>query len=220
MSGRKYSHILWDFNGTMFNDTQLLHELVNEELLAHGKPPITMAEYLDKMCHPVRDFYERIGVDFMLHNFDVLSRRFHSRYISRFHSCSGHSGLEDLLGAFKQQGFRQSILSALPHDLLLEIVGHFAWDSFFADIQGHPEEGGGSKVAHGRELLERSMSKPAETIIIGDTLHDAEVAEALGIDCLLVSHGVNSRTRLAESRFPIVDSLAEVEIFVLKECHA
>jgi len=39
---------------------------------------------------------------------------------------------------------------------------------------------------------------PGETVMVGDTLHDAEVAETLGFDCRLYAGGHNSAERLAE----------------------
>ena len=39
---------------------------------------------------------------------------------------------------------------------------------------------------------------PGETVMVGDTLHDAEVAEALGFDFRLYAGGHNSAERLAE----------------------
>jgi len=41
-------------------------------------------------------------------------------------------------------------------------------------------------------------------------LHDAEVADTIGIDCVLVAHGYQSRRRLEKSGRPIVDSLSEL----------
>jgi FMN phosphatase YigB (HAD superfamily) len=39
------------------------------------------------------------------------------------------------------------------------------------------------------DLLCRRGLRPAETLMVGDTLEDAHAAEAAGMDCDLVSHG-------------------------------
>ena len=49
----------------------------------------------------------------------------------------------------------------------------------------------------------------SEVVLIGDTLHDAEVAEAIGVDCVLVAHGHQSKQRLKQGGVPVVDSLRE-----------
>lgn len=46
------------------------------------------------------------------------------------------------------------------------------------------------------ELIRLSQVPKGETVIIGDTLHDLEVARALEIDAVLISHGHQCATRL------------------------
>ena len=47
-------------------------------------------------------------------------------------------------------------------------------------------------------------------LLVGDTLHDAEVAQVLGTDCILIADGHQSKERLAQSGLPVVDSLEEL----------
>ena len=47
-------------------------------------------------------------------------------------------------------------------------------------------------------MLKDCTINPAETLMVGDTLHDAEVAAALGFDCVLYSGGHNSEWRLRQ----------------------
>jgi phosphoglycolate phosphatase-like HAD superfamily hydrolase len=51
--------------------------------------------------------------------------------------------------------------------------------------------------------------------LIGDSHHDAEVAAGLGINCLLVVAGHNSRERLQQNGNRVVNNLSE--IFEIKE---
>ena len=52
-----------------------------------------------------------------------------------------------------------------------------------------------------------------EIRMIGDTGHDKEVADALGIRCLLVSSGYESSARLASRGAPVLRSVADVPEF-------
>ena len=47
-------------------------------------------------------------------------------------------------------------------------------------------------------------------LLIGDTLHDAEVAAAADVDCVLVAHGHQSKERLKQSGAQVVDSLEAI----------
>ena len=46
--------------------------------------------------------------------------------------------------------------------------------------------------------------------MVGDTLHDSEVAEAMNIDCLLVDHGHISRERLEKTDRKVISNLNQV----------
>ena len=46
--------------------------------------------------------------------------------------------------------------------------------------------------------------------MVGDTLHDSEVAEAMNIDCLLVDHGHISRERLEKTGRKVISNLNQV----------
>jgi phosphoglycolate phosphatase len=51
---------------------------------------------------------------------------------------------------------------------------------------------------------------PKEVWLVGDTLHDFDVAEKLGCQCILVSQGHQSRERLRQSKAIVVENLENV----------
>jgi len=51
---------------------------------------------------------------------------------------------------------------------------------------------------------------PARTVMIGDTCHDAEVARAMGIDVVLLSHGHHLKDRLLSCSFVVFDDVYEL----------
>ena len=51
-------------------------------------------------------------------------------------------------------------------------------------------------------------------LMVGDTDHDFEVSQALGIDCILISHGHNSILRLKQTNAHIVDNLSKLAYFL------
>ena len=70
--------------------------------------------------------------------------------------------------------------------------------------------GTAKKIQYLVQLLELLPHDASEVLLIGDTLHDAEVADAIGVDCVLVAHGYQSRQRLVQSGRPVIDSLSEL----------
>ncbi len=69
---------------------------------------------------------------------------------------------------------------------------------------------GHSKREIGRALLRDLALAPETVLLIGDSLHDHEVAVDLGTACLLVAHGHQSRARLEQTGASVLDRLAEI----------
>ena len=75
---------------------------------------------------------------------------------------------------------------------------------------GQADQHAKGKVAAGADLLARAAAPRQRTLLVGDTLHDYAVAKALGIDCILVSLGHHSTSRLTTECESVVESLADV----------
>ena len=65
------------------------------------------------------------------------------------------------------------------------------------------------KVEQGQQWIRQLDWDPAEIVLVGDTLHDFEVAEAMGSDCILLAHGHHCPTRLEQTGAPVAHSLGD-----------
>jgi len=77
-------------------------------------------------------------------------------------------------------------------------------------VRGLSDYSANTKVDLGVSLLTEIDAPKSAIVLVGDTLHDHEVASAMGCSCVLVSHGHQARDRLEASGATIVDSLDEV----------
>jgi phosphoglycolate phosphatase len=83
-------------------------------------------------------------------------------------------------------------------------------DHFFEEIVGISDKLAESKVAEGVALRKKLGISGSDITVIGDSSHDAEVARALDSGCILVARGSESRQRLQQTGFPVLDSLEMV----------
>ena len=51
---------------------------------------------------------------------------------------------------------------------------------------------------------------PGEVLLVGDTIHDHELAEAAGCRCVLFAGGHQTAQRLRATGRPVIDGLEEV----------
>ncbi len=201
-------HILWDWNGTLLDDAWLCVEVVNGILRPLGLPAVTLQSYREHFDFPVVRYYERIGLPTDPEPFNVISERFIAGYHERFGECSLREGVEDVLRALHGRGAAMSVLSASRQDLLELAVGRFGIASYFASLNGIDTIHATGKLERGRELMRALGTAPGECVLIGDTVHDFEVAHALGLDCILLADGHHGRARLEATGAPVVESLA------------
>lgn len=194
----KYKNVVWDWNGTLLDDVAIGHATLCRMLERRGLKPITLEEYKDLFGFPVKDFYEVIGFDFSRDNWHEVSLDFVETYDGLAGGVTLTPGAETVLGEIQQAGIKQYILSALNETSLTEMVFGFGINERFERLCGSDNIYADGKVCRGQRMLNVCGINPEETLMVGDTLHDGEVAEALGFDFILYSGGHNSEWRLRE----------------------
>ena len=198
------TYILWDWNGTLLDDTQAALDTLNLMLKRRGAAPIGMAFYRDNFAFPVKPFYEAIGVRVGNEDWDALAVEYHDVYATmpKRLNAETFAALEEV----RRAGVRQSIISALRQDLLDEVTARLGVAPYMECIYGVDNLDGSSKIDRALELLERI--KDADPVIIGDSLHDKEVADALKVRCVLCAQGSHAAWRLRRVA-PVGDTLLE-----------
>jgi phosphoglycolate phosphatase len=208
MAISRYRHLIWDWNGTLLDDLDLNIAVMNILLDRRRLPLLDRARYHALFDFPVRTYYGRLGFDPAIDSFERLSVEFISGYDARRLESPLHRDTRGILAAARAAGLGQSILSAYRHETLLEIVAHFGLAPLFDHITGLDNIHAHSKVALGHELVRRLDVPPGEILLVGDTLHDLEVARELGVNCALVAAGHHPAERLRAGNAPVYPDLA------------
>ena len=212
MELKKYRHLIWDWNGTLLDDAWLCREIMNQQLHRRGLPVLSAERYEEIFDFPVEKYYRAVGFDWSRESFQEAGTEFIVEYERRKQECTLQPGGKALLADLAAGGWSQAVLSAYSHHTLEEFLGHFGVRQHFRSVAGSRDHYAAGKVGHGLKMLEELHVSPRETLLIGDTTHDAEVARAMGVDCVLVPCGHNSRTRLAGCGVPVVENLAALRL--------
>ncbi len=201
--------ILWDWNGTLINDTPSNVELFNRVMGELGYETVTVERYREIYQHPIQKLYEEAGFDPSRHSFHELAKRWNDLYHTDPAPPPLHDDARWVLESFHGSGTRQALLSALAHEILEPAVARHGLNPFFEVVQGATDMFGHGKVEQGRALAAQLGAYGPEIAVVGDSSHDAEVAQELGAICCLVSHGAESESRLLQTGFPVCGSLRE-----------
>lgn len=200
--------VLWDWNGTLLDDLTYAIGVRNRTFPAFGLPRIgSVAEYHRQFTFPVRRYYERAGVTD--ETFVAVAHAWMAEYVRGFDAVPLHGDAVETLARFAAAGVRQAVLSATRRDMLESQIARFPIRAYFTDVLGLSDIYARSKEAVGLDYLARCGVPAASTLMIGDTLHDAEVARAMGTGCVLVARGHQSRETLLTAGVPVMDTLLE-----------
>jgi len=193
----------------LLDDAWLCVEILNRMQVRRGMETTTLARYQMDFDFPVVNYYLKLGFDFNKESFDDIAREYIRDYESQQFRCSLREGVADVIKALKARGFSQSVLSASQKSSLIEALKIFGLKDFFENIAGLDDYYAHSKMDVGKKLLKNLSAGGKEILLIGDTTHDYEVACELGIDCLLLPAGHQSKERLVATGAKVCDNLNE-----------
>lgn len=205
----KYTYILWDFNGTLFDDAVASLNATNKLLKRQGLPTLPNVDALRRQFgFPVKDYYERLGFDFEKQSYESLAVEWAALYEDECRHCEASPGALDTVTKLNILGLKQTIISACEHKMLVSRLRELGFDGVFEDVCGLGDVNAHGKIGTALAWRERHLS--ASALMIGDTPHDSEVAAAIGADCLMYSGGFVSRERLEGLGHTVIDELCRV----------
>jgi len=206
----KYKHIIWDWNGTLVDDTWLFVDIMNGVLKNRQLNGITLADYRNVFDFPVQDYYRKLGFDFDHEPFESAGLDFIKIYDDRKFEPKLFEDTMPTLNKLKESGCTHSVLSAQNIVTLKKSVSHYQLDEMFEYISGLEDHYAIGKVEQGKNLIQNLDFQLDEVAMIGDTEHDHEVAEAMGIKCFLMDRGHNSTNRLQSKTSKVLSSFTQL----------
>ncbi|MDO9614699.1 MAG: HAD hydrolase-like protein [Bacteroidota bacterium] len=202
--------IIWDWNGTLLNDIELCVQTINEMLQKRNLQKLTVDEYKEVFSFPVKDYYQKIGFDFNDEPFDIPALEFIEEYNCQVKGCKLHQNSVSVLNYFQSVGIRQFVLSAMKQDALDQCLEQQNISHYFEHISGLDNHYAASKIENGQQLISELNLNASELILIGDTVHDFEVARELGCQCVLIANGHQSKHILESTGVLVIDELNQL----------
>ena len=210
----KYKCLIWDWNGTLLNDLQLCVEVMSNMLKERNLPILTTERYGEVFGFPVKDYYRKLGFDFIIEPFENISNEFINGYQMRSLNVDLNEGAIPILKYIKELGMEQVILSASFKENLEQQIECFGISQYFSRLLGLDHCHASSKIETGMDWLCKSGYTCKEVLLVGDTVHDFETAKKLGCDCVLYLSGHQSRERLLKLGVPTIESLHELKGYI------
>ena len=207
-------HIIWDWNGTMLDDRWLTIAAMNIVLARRNMAELTEDRYLQLFTFPVIEYYRRLGFDFDKEPFSVSGSEFINEYNARAFEPQLHDGIIDLIAELNENGVSHSILSASSQKILNKLAKHHNINHYFIAVLGQDNHYAYGKIETGKMWINKLGIAPKNTLFIGDTEHDLEVANAIGSHCALLSWGHSSTERLENRGINVFDAMSDLKSWI------
>ncbi len=209
------NNIIFDFNGTIIDDGLLCYQIEVDMLPLKNKDNFTYENYRDIFCHPITEYYEKLGLDAKNYDYNKMNEVFFNDYQKRYKKeAKLFDGVKETLTYFKNKGYKLYILSATEINLLKEQLNYFDILEYFDDFIASNKKDAQGKKDYGKDFVNKLNLTKENAILIGDTVHDFEVGEYLNVNILLFSKGHNSLKQLSPLNAPIVSSYLEIRNYI------
>lgn len=208
----KLEYIFFDFNGTIIDDMNLCLGLLNDLLKTQNKGPLSMNEYTHVFTFPIKEYYRRTGLDFNIESYESMANRFINRYINGFKDCDLYPNTKETLLYLKNKGIKLICLSATEIGMLKKQLNYFGIIDLFDDILGISDIYAKSKEDIAVKYIEDSKIDKNSAILVGDTLHDLECANKMGIEAILTYTGHQAIDVIEKGNTTIIKNIS-----ILKE---
>ncbi len=205
----KYKYIVWDFNGTIIDDVQIGIDSINPLLEKRGLAIIgSVDSYRDLFDFPIKEYYRALGFDFDAEPYEIIAHEWVENYRRLEHSVKTVDGVRELIDYFNGAGVQQMILSASEKGMLesqlckLSLLDKFSHILALDNVYAH------SKLDIAREYFKDKDT--SEYLMIGDTVHDGQVARQIGIDAVLVECGHHPKGKLESMGYPVFEDMGKL----------
>ncbi|HKE16381.1 MAG TPA: HAD family hydrolase [Kofleriaceae bacterium] len=204
------THVLWDWNGTLLDDLDAAIDAMNRVLAASGLPLLDRARYRSVFGFPVQDYYGRLGFGPEHGTFEDWARAFLDAYDRGASGIPIRREARAILTRLKGAGLRQVVLSAARAGHLQEMITWHELGDFFEELLGRDDHHASGKLDVARAWIERTGVDPARLLLVGDTMHDYEVAREIGAHCVLIAEGHHGEARLRACDCAVLGTLEDL----------
>ena len=191
--------IIFDLDGTLINTIDDLGQACNHALSACGYPTHKIEDYPRLVGNGINRLIERALPEEYRNEATVLRLREYFVPYYDTHNCDltrPYDGIPELLKALKAAGHTLAVASNKYQAATEKIVAQLFPDTFDVVLG---ERDGVARKPHPQIVYDilSDKSDKSETLYIGDSLVDAETAQAAGVKLILCTWGFCTEEQLA-----------------------
>jgi phosphoglycolate phosphatase len=198
MSSLRFPLLVFDWDGTLMDSTALIASSIQAAARDLGLPVPDTATAMHVIGLGLKDALSIAVPDLPASAYGTMAERY------RFHFLAGDPGIPlfpgtvELLGDLKARGHRLAIATGKSTAGLERALQATGTRHFFAATRCADKTAPKPAPDMLRELMDEFSVSREETVMIGDTTHDLQMALNAGVRFVAISHGAHPKDALLD----------------------
>ena len=212
---QRYRFVVFDWDGTLADSTAIIASALQQACRDVGEPEPTESDARFVIGLGLADALRHVAPRLAVERHRELAARYRHHYLAQALSIPLFAGVREMLTEMNDAGHLLGVATGksragLDHALDQQNLRRFFVATRCAD-EGFPKPHPGMLL----ELMSLVGADPAETLMIGDTTHDLELARNAGVAALAVAYGAHDLDGLARERpLATLHSIAELRAWL------
>ncbi len=215
-AARRFRFVVFDWDGTLADSTGLIAGAIQAACRDVGEPVPDDATARYVIGLGLADMLRHIAPGLAPGRHRELTERYRHHYLGGDGAIPLFAGVEEMLEELEVAGCLLGVATGKSRQGLARAfeqqrIGHRFAATRCAD-EGFPKPNP-DMLLH---LMDRVGAEPGETVMVGDTTHDIELAHNAGVAAVAVSYGAHPRAGLARlDPLALVPSVGELRRWLL-----
>jgi len=211
--------VVFDLDGTLIDSLEDLAESMNSALVANGLPAHPIKDYKLMIGDGLTNLAKRAaGSDNAAVYEPVLAKMREIYKKNATNKTAIYKGITQVVNKLKADGIKLAVLTNKLEPFALSLVDYFFEKDTFDFVKGATLASNVKPDPAGMlELLQQLDVKPAETILIGDSGVDMQVADSVGAFGVGAAWGFRPRQELERNRAKAIIDTPEQLLAVLEQ---
>jgi phosphoglycolate phosphatase len=214
-SGRRFDLVVFDWDGTLMDSAAAIVASVQGACADLGLevPPAEAARYIIGLG--LGDALRHLLPSLEPTRYGELAERYRDHYLARDQQITLFAGAEELVRRMRTAGTLLAVATGKTRRGLDRAFSLTGLGGYFHVSRCADESKSKPDPAMLLEIMRALSADPARTLMVGDTVHDLEMAHSAGVASVAVAYGAHPREALVAARpRAVVGSLAELGAWI------
>jgi phosphoglycolate phosphatase len=193
---KRFELLVFDWDGTLMDSAAAIVTSIQESCRDLGLPVPERERAAHVIGLGLKDALAYAVPELPPSDYGRLAERYRHHYLARDPDIELFPGMRDMLAALKEQGHVLAVATGKSRVGLQRVLEATQLRQYFDSSRCADETHSKPHPAMLQELMQELLIGPEATLMIGDTVHDLQMAVSAGVPALAVSYGAHPRESL------------------------